>query len=376
MTFSSTGLFHGLTSMKVLPMNNKEPSRNRFRPIILWEYIRTRYPLTLYGYYAIVWYLALAGTFAGAKGLLGGWVFSWGDAAAMITVLGLFFFMRTIDEVKDLEYDRIYKPDRILVQGKITVFEMCVYAAITAAILITINIFLSWKLTLIATLIMSYSVFLLWLERAWPGMKKLPLYLSTAIAIQLKTGAVVYVYFTNSVIHNGAAAWHDALLILSFVLAYFHWETGRKIALPRFAEPGEELYSNHTGVVGSIIISALFLIGPSIVIVGRLKPFEKDGLVFVAGAVLLLCFVPFVVGSIFVPVWKEKRFPLKPFSTVSYAVLFIISIILISHKTATATWIAIGSFSLFIFELKPVSDVFKRTYKWINHQIEKTESRA
>jgi len=318
------------------------------RPHPFWHYVSTRYPLPLHMFYGVVWYLAISGAHAAVHGLLEQWRFGWLDLFGALAATGLFFFMRTIDEIKDVEYDRLYKPDRSLVQGLVTSTQMAHYAAVTAIVLFISNALLSWTLALAVLLITSYSVFLLWFERAVPPFEK-TLYLNTAISVQLKSGAVAYVFLLNEVVHGGTFTAENGWLIVAFVCAYLHWEMGRKIALPQFIRIGEKSYSNVPGVLGSQLICLALLAIACGIVYALLEPWRPEnafyGLEWLPVGGLLLS----AVGMVLVYVKKDKKFPLGPVTQVSYVFFFLYGIIFQTYRNQTATLVALVAPCLFLF---------------------------
>jgi hypothetical protein len=320
--------------------------QNRF-----WYYVSTRYPLPLHLFYGVIWYLAISGTHAAIHGMRDQWQFSWLDLFGTLSATTLFFFMRTIDEIKDVEYDRLYKPDRALVQGLVTPQQMARYAAAAGVILFAGNALLSWTLAVTVLLIMSYSVFLLWFERAVPAFED-TLYLNTAVSVQLKSGAVAYVFLFNGFVHGGEFTPASGLLIVAFVCGYMHWEMGRKIALPQFVKTGEKNYSTAPGVLGSQLICLALLAVTCSILYVTLEPWRPEnsfhGLEWLPISGLFVS----AIGMVFVHLKRNKKFPLGMVTQVSYAFCFLYGVIFQTHQDHLATKVALAAPLLFLFNQK------------------------
>jgi len=312
------------------------------------RYVNTRFSLPLHVFYSTTWTLMLLGVFSWVQGTRDTFSLGFADAIAVFSVLGLFFFMRTVDEVKDLEYDRIYKPDRALVQGLVTPRAMDAYLALCATLLFAVNIAISWKLALSAGAVMAYSLFLLWFERAVPGFER-TLYLNTAVSVQLKTGTVFYVYLVHHLFHGGTLAWLDAPLILACVCAYLHWEVARKIQWPALAQPGEKLYSARPGVGVSLLVP-FALLGTFLgVVLGRMRPWEQLSPAWL-GALPALAIVPLAVGVVRLLQDRKVRSKLGVFAQVGY-IWMLLCLVVFCHGASVATFLPLATTPLFLFEL-------------------------
>lgn len=328
-----------------------------------WHYVSTRYPLPLHVFYSLVWYLAISGVHAAVNGLRGQWTFGWMDVFGAISATALFFFMRTVDEIKDVEYDRIYKPDRALVQGLVSTSAMASYAAIAGVLLLVSNAMLSWTLALTVLGIMAFSVFLLWFERVVPAFERTTIYFSTAVSVQLKSGAVAYVFLLNEHIHGGDFVFAHWPLVAAFVLAYMHWEMGRKIALPQFIKPGEKSYSSGPGTFLSEVICLAMLVLAVWIVYSAIEPWRPEnafhGLEWLPAAGLLVS----AIGMAFVFVKKSRKFPLGPITQASYVLCFLYGIVFQTHQGGTATTVALIAPVLFLFNMKLLAAIQLKVFK-------------
>ncbi|CAN5281466.1 hypothetical protein BH11PSE11_BH11PSE11_07500 [soil metagenome] len=309
----------------------------------LWRYISTRYHLPLHAFYSLLWFLAISGVYAATQELPAPWQFRWLDLAGAASALGLFFFLRTVDEIKDVEYDRRYKPDRALVEGWVSKAQLWRYALFTGVLVLTINTILSPALGMAVLVIMGYSVFLLGLEKVLPAFERVSIYFSTAVSVQLKSAAVAYVFLFNQALHGGEFSVVHVLLISAFVLAYLHWEMGRKIALRRFIRPGEKSYSSGPGFFISTTICLLLmalacgilysLIDP------RLAQNQFYGLEWLPALGLPLS----AAGMLFTLRSKHKRFPLGAVTQISYVACFLYGAVFLTNHYHHAAGLALSA---------------------------------
>jgi len=336
-------------------------------PSPFWHYVSTRYPLPLHLFYSLVWTLAISGTHAVVHGLTVGWTFGWMDAFAALSATALFFFMRTVDEIKDEDYDRRFKPDRALVQGAVTPAMMWRYAAVAGVLLFSANFAIHWSLAVAVLGVMAYSVGILAFERKVPAFGSLSMYLSTPLTIQLKSGAVAYIFLLNTFAHGGSFTVENAWLVAAFVCAYFHWEMGRKIWLPQFIRDGELSYSTGPGVAGAMVI-CIALLGFSVsvvwnVIVPRLP---ENGFAWVAcvpAAGLLVS----AIGMPFVFLKKTKRFPLGIFTQAAYAGCFLYGLVFLTHQNGQGTIAALCAPLFFLLNMNLFKFIQLKIFKGFVH---------
>ncbi len=332
-----------------------------------WYYLKTRYPLPMHLFYGVVWTLAISGVHAAISGLREGWQLGWLDLFAAVSATGLFFFMRTVDEIKDVEYDRQYKPDRALVQGLVTTQAMARYAAVAGVILFAANAALSWTLAFAVLGIMAYSVFLLWFERMVPSFERASMYLTTPISVQLKSGAVAYIFLLNTLAHGGEFTIAHWWFVAAFVCAYLHWEMGRKIALPQFIRPGELNYSTGPGVLGSQLICLALLVIAVGIVYSAIEPAlpENDyhGLQWLPAAGIFVS----GIGMLFVYLKNRRKFPLGLVAQVSYVLCFLYGTVFLTHRGDSGTTAALAAPLLFFFNMAVLKAIQLKIFKGFVH---------
>jgi len=339
-------------------------------PSPFWPYISTRYPLPLHLFYSLVWTLAIGGTHAVVHGLTAGWSFGWLDAFAALSATALFFFMRTVDEIKDEDYDRRYKPDRALVQGAVTPAILWRYAAIAGVVLFAANLAIHWSLALAVLGVMAYSVGILAFERAFPSFGSVSMYISTPLTIQLKSGAVAYIFLLNTYAHGGSFTTENAWLVAAFVCAYFHWEMGRKLWLPEHIREGELSYTlgkSRLGVAaGMLVCQALLAFSVGIVwqiIVPKLPDNGFAWVAWVPAAGLLVS----ALGMPFVFLKKNKRFPLGVFTQAAYAGCFLYGLVFLTHQSGQGAVAALGAPLFFLLNPRLFKFIQLKIFKGFVH---------
>ncbi|MFE3143465.1 hypothetical protein [Streptomyces scopuliridis] len=222
-----------------------------------WRFFSGRFPAPRYLAYVVLWPAGILGALAPLRppgAAVGPGVAE--QVCGALAVFVILFFMRAVDEVKDLDYDREFNPGRPLVTGETEVAAVRVYLAGAAVAAVVLSAVVGAAAVVTAVLITAYSLFLLLLERVSERFRE-SVWGNIVVTIQLKTGLVCYV----ALLAGSELAWSDgagtpalptALVVLSFVLAYLHWEIARKTVRARFALPGEKLYSTARGAAWSL----------------------------------------------------------------------------------------------------------------------------
>ncbi|WP_233595504.1 MULTISPECIES: hypothetical protein [Corallococcus] len=225
------------------------------------RYSWQRYPPLFYLVVVTLWSLSLDGmlrTLGGGQGL----ALSWDLLHVALSVFGVGYFMRIVDELRDYEYDRVHNPERGLAKGDVSFQDLYVALAVCAAILLGSNLAVSWMRALILLGIMVYSLFLWWLElnsTTYQGS----MFLTIAVAIQLHVGQGAYVWLAQAERAGRAPEAQGLLVVLGLVFIYLHWEVMRKTAWPGSTKPGEKLYSDEVGSVASSLLAFALVVGAS-----------------------------------------------------------------------------------------------------------------
>ncbi|WP_431234964.1 UbiA family prenyltransferase [Mycolicibacterium psychrotolerans] len=182
--------------------------------------------LPVYPVYLALWVIAVECMVVVVGQSSGPWQPAWDTALKILALNAAGAFLRMVDDQKDLDYDRVYNPDRPLVQGRISTRELRIAMVPAAAVAVLLAATVSvWTVVLVA-LILGYSLVLWWLESRVPVVRDSPLvnlaaacpaqFLATGFAMTGRPGV-------------GDASWGQLVaVLLVFTTAFLHVELARK----------------------------------------------------------------------------------------------------------------------------------------------------
>jgi hypothetical protein len=228
----------------------------------LRQFVREVYAPGLHAAYAAAWFLALEGTLVSVEGRGVPWRF---DASVLVGVVTLFlvlFFLRVVDEWKDLDYDRVHNPARPLVRGAVTKNDLFAYLGGTALLVLALNAASSWKLAFIAGLDMAWGLFLVRLERVSARVRD-GMFANLLVTYPVNVALSVYTYAFFLERYGAAPSVRGVLILLGFALAFLNYEVSRKTAWPHVAGPDERLYSHVLGGERAIALAFACALGAS-----------------------------------------------------------------------------------------------------------------
>lgn len=216
----------------------------------LGRFVLVRCPPAVYVTYGTLFCLAVEGAATALDGLT--WRPSWATGARVLTVVLIVFFLRVLDEQKDLEYDRTHHPDRPLVTGAITGGELRAAMAVTALTVPLLNVPLGWASAVAAVLPLGYGLFLAALERRAPTLEE---HLVTTLLVALPAQLLVigYVYLSVTRTGDAGADWRAVPLALAVVAVVLHFELARKTTWQ--PPPGARSYARALGPVGGAALT-------------------------------------------------------------------------------------------------------------------------
>ncbi|MFR9728387.1 hypothetical protein ACL03H_04095 [Saccharopolyspora sp. MS10] len=220
---------------------------------VFWRFFTKRFPPLKYVFYVS---LLVSGVLSALAPLRNGPGPGFGAAGcAAVALFALLFFLRSVDEVKDRDYDREFNPRRPVVTGEVTTRDIGIYLVVSAAVALAASALAGLGPVLVAVAAMAFSLFLGWLETSW-GRFDASMWRNIALTVQLKTLLVCLVVALGGPL----PVLPSALLVSSVVLGYLHWEVARKTVRAEFAVPGEKLYSTAAGTAGALAVSAGLLV--------------------------------------------------------------------------------------------------------------------
>lgn len=198
---------------------------------------------------------------------------SWGWAASLMAMLaagrplpsgaavvGAVFFLillylRAVDEVKDLPYDRVHHPERPVVRGAVSVRDVSGFAVLVAIAVIGLSAWLAAPLALFAAIQLGYALVLLSLERRSRRFREtLLLNLAVTFPVSAALNVFVVLWFVLRGV-TPADAWPA---VLAHVAVFLHMEFGRKLSWPHLTAPGDNGYARVLGARGAAAVCAAF----------------------------------------------------------------------------------------------------------------------
>jgi 4-hydroxybenzoate polyprenyltransferase len=175
----------------------------------------------------------------------------------MLAVAASFFlvllFLRAIDEIKDLDYDRLHKADRPLVRGDVGVGEVWALAALVACAVQLLDLALDPVLTLFTSVNISYGLFLLVLERNSRSFRE-SILLNLVVTFPVSAALNFFAWLYLSTAGQAPHAEFALPVIAAYIAAFLHFEFGRKLKWPHLAESGENGYALALGSGGALLV--------------------------------------------------------------------------------------------------------------------------
>ena len=171
----------------------------------------------------------------------------WAFVYSFMTLL----FMRVIDEIKDLPYDKIFHPSRVLPSGRVGLPACWAMLGGIGAVALGLSFFGPPAAGMIAFTIFVYSCALLFIDNrsVWFAEQ---MYLNLIFSCQLKTLGIILIVCC-------LVGWENifsfSTMTFGYLLAYLTWETSRKSVKRERVREGERNYSNETGYWGSLGVS-------------------------------------------------------------------------------------------------------------------------
>lgn len=301
-----------------------QPSTRRPLILRLLAYaIETHPPLT----YALVaggWSWSVMAMLANAKEHGAASAFSQIGASGWLVSLAFFLillYLRAVDEVKDLAYDRLHNPDRPLVRGAVSVNESWLLAALVALLVWGISASLNASLVLVATAQMAYGLMLFVLERHWARFREstlLNLIVTFPVSAALNGYAAGYLHGLGLLPAPGLIA----AVVAAHIAVFLHMEFGRKLKWPHLSDASENGYALALGVPGAVAVcTALGLLGCSLS--SWVHALSGAG---AWAALPWLALLPSTLGLLKFAAQREHTVELKPFFGGAMILFFLLNV--------------------------------------------------
>ncbi|MEV5977702.1 hypothetical protein [Streptomyces sp. NPDC052114] len=268
------------------------------------------YPLWFYGVLGLGWSYGLTFVYQAAH-RSEGIASASGLAVTAVTIAVTLLLFRAVDDVRDLDYDRVQNPGRALVTGAVRVRDLMTLFFGGMAVLVLANAPRGLPAAAYAA-VCAYVCVVLFIEWRWEWPKPDRLLAGLLVNIPHQTLMCGYVYLGTAHGRDTAPGLLDLAVALGFVLLLAHMEFARRLV--RDPAPHLRTYVHTLGVTATAWTALGCAIGAAALHLAALRPWspgEAEG---------WLVLVPLVV-----PVVAAVRFHRgAPRWSVGLAVLFLL----------------------------------------------------
>ncbi|MEO3814491.1 hypothetical protein ABGB17_36300 [Sphaerisporangium sp. B11E5] len=206
----------------------------------LWRYVLGSYPPAFYLTYAVTWALGVSALFALADPRVAAWR---PDGAALVTAatFGItLLLMRAVDDIRDLDYDRVHNPGRPLPAGAVRVRDLGLLIAAGTAAVLALNAARGVVLAVLAAQL-GYALLMLLADRRWGWPPEEKLGLATLVSAPVQILLNLYLYAGMLQKEGLAPSLHAVPALFTVTAAFLHLEYARKVT--RVTRPGERGYA-------------------------------------------------------------------------------------------------------------------------------------
>ncbi|GAA2170236.1 hypothetical protein [Actinomadura napierensis] len=216
------------------------------------RFVSGRHPPVPSLLFAAAWAYGVTGLFAALDPLAARWRPGGGTAVAAVTVFLDLLLMRALDDVRDLEHDRRFHPERPLPAGAVRVRDLVVLYAAGSSAVIALNAAWSWRAAVLAAQL-AYGAAVLAAHRRWrwPPGDRLLVNLLVSLPAPVLLHAYLYAGYLDASGHG--AGWSGAVAVVVAVLAAGYTELAKKIT--RAPRPGEPAATGPLGLNGSVAVA-------------------------------------------------------------------------------------------------------------------------
>jgi 4-hydroxybenzoate polyprenyltransferase len=230
----------------------------------LRRYVLGSCPPAFYLPYAVTWALGVSALFALADPRVAVWRPDGGALIAVLTFAVTLMLMRAVDDIRDLEYDRVHNPGRPLPSGAVRVRDLGVLIAVGSVAVLALNAGRGVVLAVLAAQI-GYTLVLLAVDRRWGWPSGDDLGLSNLVSAPVQILLNLYLYAGVLQQEGLTPSPHAVPALLTATAAFLHLEYARKVT--RVTRPGERGYAVAYGpgrtavfaVIGAVAATALAL---------------------------------------------------------------------------------------------------------------------
>lgn len=290
-------------------------------------FAREVFPPALHAAYAAAWFFALLGSLVLVDAPGRPLAIDRPALAGIATLFLVLFYLRLVDEVKDLDYDRVHHPDRPLARGAVGVRELGALALGALVLVLALNAGLSWKLGAIAVADMAYAALLVRLEALSPRIRD-GMFLNLIVTYPVNVALSVYTYIFFLERYGASPSPRGALVVLAFALAFLHYEIGRKTVWPHLARPGERLYSRTLGGGGAAALALGCAVAAVAIVIALHRPLAAPSAAGTAAGLLpVLALVPAGLGAARFLAARDRRRSMKGPATI-FLLAFYLALIL------------------------------------------------
>lgn len=216
------------------------------------RFVRGSYPPVPSVLFAVAWAYGVTGLFAAVDPRVSAWRPDTGTAIAALTLVLDLLLMRALDDLRDLDYDRRFNPDRPLASGAVRPRDLVLLYLLGTVVLVALNLGSASRVAILLTQL-GYVALIIAVDQRWrwPSGDNL----LANLLISLPAPVLLHVYLYAGYLHTTRLTpdWHGIVAIAIVVLASGHLELAKKIT--RSPRPGERTYVEVFGLSGTTAIA-------------------------------------------------------------------------------------------------------------------------
>lgn len=274
----------------------------------LATFVRESFPLAFYVPFAVVWAFGATALPAVVDHRIHGWTPGWGTGVSALTIVIDLLLLRAMDDIRDLDYDRVRNPGRTLARGAVRVGDLLLLLVAGSAALLALNAGRGVAVLVLAAHL-AYAVALLVTDRVfgWPPGDRMIGTLLVSYPIQLLMCGYLYTSLIRTYHLTPSPVGMLACVAVTFVI--LHMEFARKTV--RRPQPDERTYVHTLGVNGTAATALALAVAASVLAIGLARPWDPNAAAYGWGWLALL---PLALPATAVHrFWRrgEQRWPLK-----------------------------------------------------------------